>query len=167
MAMIIDGLFWAILLLASLSDLRDFRIPNILVAALIGLFLVAAYFSPAGIDWRNHLTGAALLFAVGIVMFSVGFLGAGDVKLLAAVSLWVGLKLLLFYLFYLLLFGGLLALALIILRFGIGKIAKHAGRQRPLAMPRVLMPHESVPYAVAIATAVIPVWRSMPLTAPW
>jgi len=79
-----------LLLIAAGIDARDRRIPNWLTVLLILSGLVQSFFP-------NHVTGpvgaVAGLFAGGLipfVMFAIGALGAGDVKLMAGVGAWLG-----------------------------------------------------------------------------
>jgi prepilin peptidase CpaA len=77
-------------LAACVTDLRSRRIPNVLTFGAAGAALVYA-FGVAG--WRGvaisalgWLVGAAVFF----IPFALGGLGAGDVKLLAAMGAWLG-----------------------------------------------------------------------------
>jgi prepilin peptidase CpaA len=80
----------ALLIWAAVSDLRARRIPN-WVTFSIALSGLAQCWTP------NHLAGPmqALLgfaagFAIPFVLFAIGALGGGDVKLLAGVGAWLG-----------------------------------------------------------------------------
>jgi prepilin peptidase CpaA len=80
---------WVITLIAAaISDLRSFRIPNIFPAVLILLFVVvhgiAGFAAPL---WENGLHFLVAL-AVGMGLFSRGWIGGGDAKLYAAAALW-------------------------------------------------------------------------------
>jgi prepilin peptidase CpaA len=80
----------ALLTLACISDLRTRRIPNALTlsAMLIALVfhLVTGGWSAAGWSVAGCLLGALLFFP----MFALRGMGAGDVKLMAAVGAWLG-----------------------------------------------------------------------------
>ena len=106
-----------LLAIAAGWDVASFTIPNFLTLALMavfGVFALAAGLSPADIGW-HVLAGFAGLF-VGFTLFALGFIGGGDAKLFAAVLLWLGLKDLLPYAVVASLFGGLLTVAVMILR---------------------------------------------------
>jgi prepilin peptidase CpaA len=82
--------FVALLALAGLIDVRERRIPNWLtggVAALYPLYLLA---SPMPIAWLGALGIAAAVFLFGLVLFARQLIGGGDVKLIAATTLWAG-----------------------------------------------------------------------------
>ncbi|HEU4937596.1 MAG TPA: prepilin peptidase [Vicinamibacterales bacterium] len=80
----------AILILACVSDLRTRRIPNVLTfSAIAGAVLyhgVIGGLNAAGWSLAGCLLGAVLFFPI----FALRGMGAGDVKLLAAVGAWLG-----------------------------------------------------------------------------
>src|SRR5690606_6853686 len=71
-------------------DLRTRRIPNVLTfgAAAAALAYALAQGGPSALAWAfgGWLLGAALFFP----LFALGGMGAGDVKLLAALGAWLG-----------------------------------------------------------------------------
>ena len=76
--------------LACVTDLRTRRIPNLLTfgAALAGFLY---QFVSGGIDGLGHATlGWLVGAAIFILPFTLGGLGGGDVKLLAALGAWLG-----------------------------------------------------------------------------
>ena len=79
-----------LLAIACISDLRTRRIPNVLTFTAAGLALVfhvvTGGWSAAGTSLAGLLVGGALFFP----MFALRGMGAGDVKLLAAVGAWIG-----------------------------------------------------------------------------
>lgn len=91
-----------VLVAACATDLRSRRIPNLVSAAalLAGLIWhglapdgagVFDPYRPGGLGWRDSAAGAAISLALLLVPYAVGLLGAGDVKLLAALGAWVGI----------------------------------------------------------------------------
>ncbi|SLN46319.1 Type IV leader peptidase family protein [Roseivivax jejudonensis] len=78
-----------LLALAALSDLRWMRIPNALVLATVALFAVthAPCLETADLVWRVAV--ALVIVLTGLAAFAAGLVGAGDVKFLAALSLFV------------------------------------------------------------------------------
>ena len=100
------------------------------------------------------------MLLAGIVVWRCGWLGGGDVKLIAALSLWAGPGHLASFLLAVALSGGVLALAMVLA----GRLARsptatllqvHAGRWFPVAAP-ALAPvarqgAASLPYGVAVA----------------
>jgi prepilin peptidase CpaA len=79
------------LLLASLEDLWRLRIEDWLSAGVaLGAFLALAMDGPAMGLWQNLLL-FALVLGIGTLLFVRGWMGGGDVKLLAACALWFDL----------------------------------------------------------------------------
>jgi prepilin peptidase CpaA len=101
---------------ACVTDVRSRRIPNVLTfgGAAAGLLFHAVY--PGGAGWipaaEGWLVGAAFLF----IPFALGGLGAGDVKLLAALGAWLGPAEIIRAAVYAALAGGVLALVVALLR---------------------------------------------------
>ncbi len=84
------GVVAAVVAIAGIVDMRHFRVPNILTIPLLGcgiLYHTAAY----GFDGlQSSLLGALLGFGVLFGLYLIGAMGAGDVKLMAAVGAWAG-----------------------------------------------------------------------------
>jgi prepilin peptidase CpaA len=102
---------------AASSDLLTMRIANWLVAALVLSFFAIAI--AIGMPWEqllSHTGSAAVVLLAGFAFFAFGWIGAGDAKLAAATTLWIGLGLMLPYLIYAALLGGALTLGLLALR---------------------------------------------------
>jgi prepilin peptidase CpaA len=112
------ALMAALLVGAGAQDLRSLQIANGFSLAIAGLFVVWAAVGLA--DGQMSLEAVALslgcgavVFGVGAAAFAIGALGGGDVKLLAAVSLFAGPPLLSGFLIITAIVGGLLGLAIL------------------------------------------------------
>lgn len=106
----------ALLLFAAASDMRSYLIPNricLAIAALYPIYWLAGYAGGVPVDWSGGVLAGALMFAIGFVLFSVGVLGGGDVKLFSAVALWTGLNWLLPLVIIVGAAGGILSLGII------------------------------------------------------
>ena len=141
------ALLAALLIGAGAQDLRTMHIANGFSLAIAGLFVVWA-----GVELSAGRMSAAtlamaigcavLVFAVGAAAFAVGALGGGDVKLLAAVTLFAGPAGVVDFLAITAIAGGLLGLAML------------AGA--PLGQPALAGPlrarlRRGLPYGPAIA----------------
>ena len=152
--------FPAAMAFAGAMDLFTMTIPNRISLGLIGAFIVAALLAPLG--WgaiAGHLGAGLLMLAIGIAMFSLGWLGGGDAKLLAAAALWFGFEGLLQYLLLVSIAGG--ALALLILTYR--SLAPPLWLcDQPWAM-RLHSKAGGIPYGIALAAAGLWLYP----TTPW
>lgn len=105
-------LFPVLMVAAGIGDLFTYRIPNWLCLTIAGLFfplaLIAGLSLPT-IGW--HVLAGFCALAIGFAVFAVGWFGGGDAKLLAAAALWFGWPDSLRFVVYVVLAGGVLALA--------------------------------------------------------
>jgi prepilin peptidase CpaA len=142
---------------AGAMDVFTMTIPNRVSLFLIAGFAVAALASGMPLmTVGNHVMAGLLLLAVGIFMFSMGWLGGGDAKLLAAAALWVGFDGLMMYLLQVTILGGLLAMLLM--------------SYRNFTLPAWVMAQEwaarlhkrdgGIPYGVAISGAALWIYPS-------
>ena len=146
------------LLAAAVADVTRFEIPDTLSIALIAL-AVGFGFTQPDFPWLLHGGALLLMFGIGALLFSRGWMGGGDVKVLTGTAAWVGLQGLLLQLAAVAIAGGVLALVLILARAGGAAINIPAER-----LPRVFQPGAPLPYAVAIAAGTIWwAWQSWPL----
>lgn len=125
------------LVAAAIEDAVRLRISNLTCAVvLICAVLAMAVHGFSWALWQNFAVFAAI-FVLGALAFSAGLVGGGDVKLFAALGLWVDLKTAIGLVAATFLCGGLLALAY--LGFSaFGRRSKVSGRPR------------RVPYGLAI-----------------
>lgn len=160
LAQVLPAVYAAPLVVAAIWDGLKFRIPNLLTVVLAASFLPAALLAPAAVDWPWHLGAAVLVFAAGAACFAMGWLGGGDVKLAAAVALWLG-PVTPQFLVVMAVVGGAVALAVLATRRLITGVA--AMRGRAFDLPRLLTEGEGVPYGLAIAGGGLAVASQLPL----
>jgi prepilin peptidase CpaA len=127
-----DVLMWlplaglvALLALAALIDIRERRIPNWLTGSVAALYPLYVLASPMPVAWLGALAIAAAVFLFGFVLFARQLIGGGDVKLIAAVTLWTGLDHLVLFALVTSLAGGGLALGSLCYRRWHGLIDAH------------------------------------------
>ncbi|MGA0604096.1 A24 family peptidase [Caulobacter sp. KR2-114] len=80
----------AALVWASVTDVRQRRIPNLCVAILLALF-VAWSVAALGAHLISGLEAGAIALVLTVALWAGGVFGAGDSKLFAAVALFMGL----------------------------------------------------------------------------
>ena len=149
MSVVAFVVFNGLLLCAAISDIRRFRIPNAVAAAVLLSALVCALPSSMA---ETLSRGASLVLVASIcgALWLRGLIGGGDLKLIVACAAWIP-------------FGGL---ALFILSFGLASAIQGGAT---LAYIRVASrtPLEKalrsrLPYGVSIATAGL-VWSTVSL----
>ena len=102
---------------AGAMDLLTMTIPNRLTLGIAAAFFAIAPI--AGLSWHDffmHLAAGSAMLIVGIVLFSLGWLGGGDAKLLAAAALWLGVEPMPMFIGYVTIFGGVLAIVILAYR---------------------------------------------------
>jgi prepilin peptidase CpaA len=135
---------------AASSDLLTMRISNKLVMVLAAGFLVlaiAAQMPPQ--EFALHVGCAALVLVVTFTLFSFGWIGGGDAKLAAATALWLGFGLTFPYLLYASLIGGLMTIALLLVR----RWPLPPFMTRVRWIERLHDVKSGVPYGIALAAA--------------
>ncbi len=157
------GVFLLLVVAAACFDALKYTIPNTISIALAVLFIVIAAFRVEDIAVLEHLGAGLLVFCVGILAFRFSILGGGDIKLLSAIALWVGLNLLPVFIIAVALFGGILALFLLASRHLMGWAVR--AQWISFEPPAVFRPGEKVPYAVAIGAGSALVAPHLPLLA--
>lgn len=137
----------ALLAAATIQDAVQMRISNLISGAVLGLAIVAVVLSGPRISlWQNVLVFAIVL-AIGAILFARKVLGGGDVKLFAAVALWVDLATALRLIPAILIAGGLEALLILSLR----TVAPESVAKRV----RTLQRRAGIPYGIAIAAGTL------------
>ncbi|WP_082926666.1 prepilin peptidase [Cupriavidus sp. D384] len=156
------------LLWVALSDLLYRRIGNRPVLALLVLWLTQLAWicvpggqAPAWPEIARSSAAAAIVLVAGYALFAMRWAGAGDVKLMAVLCLWLGREVAMFLLVTSLA-GGALALCMPVLRrieLTAARCIRRLGAWLPVAVPTpmALQGHSSpgIPYGVAIAAGAV------------
>ena len=142
------SVFPACLLIAGGNDLLEMKIPNWISLLLISVFFLSVlYLGPPLEDVFANIALSIGVFVAGFSLFAINKLGGGDVKILAAASLWIGVGAFLSFFVKMILIGGLFAfLILMFRRTPLLPVYAHT--------PWVMNLHQSakqMPYGVAIA----------------
>ena len=134
-------------------DVTKFIIPNKLNLAFIALYPVFVLLAPVEVQWPMAIVVMLCFFVGGILLFMTNIMGGGDIKLMIALSLWIGWNPneLAGFGMWVALSGGVLAIFLIIVRL-IMRV-KNRSAEKQQALPKVLRMHEPIPYGLAIAYA--------------
>ena len=132
----------ALLVIAAYSDIRTFRISNLLVLAIgaLGVSRLVLLGDPISVIYA--VIAGVLVFLIGLLLFSRRIVGGGDVKLLAATILLIRYRDFYEFFVFMTVLGALLSVAAII-RNHVPLFVGARGTVRSAA----------VPYGVAIAAA--------------
>ena len=140
------------MIIAALTDLFTFKIPNKISIVLTVSFFVWALVLAMPVERLGlHVALGAVMLVAGFALFSFNIIGGGDAKLLAAGALWMGPSDLPSFLMLTTLAGGLLCVFILIYRSMIPP---------PFLMRQdwAMKLHEKtagVPYGVAIALSAL------------
>jgi prepilin peptidase CpaA len=148
------------MVMAMVSDVRDFEIPNSLPLLLLVAYPLTALiagFSWQQIFWAFSLSG--LMLAIAIILFLLRIMGGGDGKLLAASVLWIGQERLWEFLFMTTLAGGVLALALMLFR----RLPLASALKSIATIEQLHARKQDIPYAVAIGCAGLIIYPHLPV----
>lgn len=142
-----------LVLFAAVSDLRSMRIPNWISVALIVLFAIGI---PFGLS--ENLTAHLIVFGIAALivlgLFFAKLAGGGDVKLIAALALWMGPAGIVPFILYMALAGGVLAIAAIVLTKN-NALAGKEFKNESSWLARLGRGERVVPYGVAIAAGFV------------
>ena len=134
------------------TDVASMTIPNWISVTLTLSFGLFAILNLQLVPAAIHISIAVIVFAVTFGCYVMHWMGGGDVKLLSALSAWMGPEHIMPFLFNVALLGGLLALIVIILRSAAGA-SIFASRYPDMRewIERATSRH--IPYAVPIGLA--------------
>ncbi len=136
--------------IAAATDLRSFKVYNALTFPLILGGPLVSLVLGGWTGLQASLAGAALGFAVLVVCFALGGVGAGDVKLLTGLGAWLGPALTVQVFVASALAGGAYALGLLALSGGVAR----AGFEAMTLGRRLLTPGGWAPTEVSLAEEV-------------
>ena len=155
----------AVMAAATFTDLRSRRIPNWLVIPFLVAGIVVSTWMHGWHGIGQSLSGFAMGAAIFGLLFCMGGMGMGDVKLCAAVGAWIGPSQLVIALVMTGLAGGVIALAWAAYRGVLGKMFAGSGELIFGIGRRGLRPHaelvlsnpasHKIPYAPAIAVGTL------------
>lgn len=114
MLCILVSLFIIINIIIAVYDFTFFRIPNVLLLVLIGLFVVYASLE---MDFREFLENGFLFLGALVVcyfLFAFHIIGGGDAKYIPVIVLWMGWHQALVFIVLMTVLGGGLAVAYLI-----------------------------------------------------
>lgn len=146
--------FIGLLVVAAIQDAWQLKISNFIVGGvLLAGIVIAVMAGPQWSLWQNAAMLVAML-VVGTFLFSAGWMGGGDVKLLAASLFWFdaagGAQMLIITAIA----GGILTMALMGLRIVFGKVGGIGALRKGGGMPYGI--------AIAVGGALTAWWQTLP-----
>ncbi|QDU14891.1 Type IV leader peptidase family protein [Gimesia maris] len=114
-----------VLIYAAYIDGKELRVPNWITYPMVlsGLIYMTWTGGPAGLGWG--LLGMVVGLATLLPLYSVGGMGAGDVKLMAGIGAWLGVKITFYAFCVTTVVGAVMAVAMVLYR---KKFYKHLGQ---------------------------------------
>lgn len=143
----------AISIACGISDLLTYRIPNLFIVLLIAGFAGTALQHRNSIEWLSHLGSFLVILSICATFYALGKMGAGDVKLLAALALWSGAYGLVPLLFWVSLCGLIATGAIVLARHFMPSLQIVVLKARPF--PRLLTRGEVIPFGLGIGAGAI------------
>ena len=134
------------------SDLLTMTIRNrVSVLLIAGFALIAMATGLPLSSWGMHSLGLLVVFPICFGFFAAGWMGAGDVKFISAISLWIGFTPeLAAFVALVAIYGMILTFALMLARTSV-VLPESLARQEWLA--RLHNQTSGIPYGIAIAIA--------------
>jgi prepilin peptidase CpaA len=124
-------LFGCAMAAAAIEDVARFRISNITsLIVLLGAIGAAIVVGPTWALWENGAVFLAVLI-IGFAAFAGGFLGGGDVKLFAAAALWFDIHSAVWFVAFVFMAGGVVAVLYLATR----PFRKSAGGKKGTRIP--------------------------------
>lgn len=152
-------------LAGAVTDVRSARIPNRLTysALVVALVLRGALLGLPGL--KAGAVGVLIAGGLFLLLFVLGAMGGGDMKLMAAVGAWVGGNEVMTLILAAALAGGVLAIGRMIVRNMLGEALRNTIRLMYYRLTSGLRPHpelnvqspgsQRVPFGVAIAVGAL------------
>lgn len=142
--------FPALMAFAAASDLITMTIPNRVSLLLVAGFIAFALLTGMPIKtFGMHVGAGAAVLVATFAMFAFGWIGGGDAKLAAATGLWCGFSVLVEYLVFASVLGGVLTLAILYWR----TLLMPVGVMRIGWIARLHHHKTGIPYGIALAAA--------------
>lgn len=138
------------LVAAAVSDLRTYTIPNWCSVVILALYPLAALLTLNDTTMGDNIVVFLIVLGIGYGLFAVNMMGAGDVKLLAAIGLWAGTEAIVDTIFVVCLACIVLVTLLVVTRHALKWAAATVPALHDAQYPRLLQIGANVPMGVAI-----------------
>ena len=120
---IIKTIFILINVIIGIYDFSFYRIPNLLLGALLVLYGLCAPFYMGYETLLNSLVVFGVMLLVTLALYAAKTIGGGDAKYLSVVSLWAGFPGVVQLIFLIAILGGVLAIIYLLLKDYIARMS--------------------------------------------
>jgi prepilin peptidase CpaA len=151
----LTSVYVACICYAIVSDFKSLTIPNWIVVVLVSSFVISAVIRMQPGLILAHLAVAATVLLFFLAFFLAGWVAGGDVKLIAAIALWIGPQHASLFVLLTAFLGALLALALLLIKKHGDAVGGPLGHNWLYQRARVLAERRQCPYGVAIGLAAL------------
>jgi prepilin peptidase CpaA len=155
MLLVFQSVYVLCICYAIVSDFRNLIIPNWITIILTSAFLAFAAIYMESEAILVHVAVMGLVFLLFLAFFIAGWVAGGDVKLIAAITLWMGLEHVINFVLLTTLLGSLLALALLQIRKYGFLLGGTLGNTWLFQRVSTLAENRQCPYGVAIGLAAL------------
>src|SRR5690625_2044855 len=156
------------LFIATLYDLKNRRIPNLLTISMTLAGFINSFINKGFVSLGEHVLAFLIGFIFYFLFYLIGAFGAGDVKLIASLGAIMGLKFILIASILILLVGGIISFMILLKNNGLLYIASLLKNTFRLLFTRnvtqmkknaVRSERNSYPYTIAIvAGSLMTIW---------
>lgn len=145
---------------AAFSDLFTMTIPNRVSAILLATFVIIAPLAGLGLPAIGmHLAAGLIVFSACFALFACNVMGGGDAKLLTASAVWFGFNpALVDFMVYVAFLGGVVTIAILIIRSQENLIIASG-----LRVPPLIFTAQKIPYGIAIGIGGFLAYPASPL----
>jgi prepilin peptidase CpaA len=154
-SVILLGLVPALCAYSCFTDMFSMRISNrvcLSILALFGVFAALTAMPLALVGW--HLLAGLIVLIISFTLFATGWIGGGDAKLVAAISVWIGFGQLWEYIAISSVIGGFLTMAILAMRAH--PLPAFAAKQNWVI--RLHDKKSGVPYGIALGLTALIIW---------
>jgi prepilin peptidase CpaA len=151
----LTSVYVACICYAIVSDFKSLTIPNWIVVVLVSSFVISAVIRMQPGLILAHLAVAATVLLFFLAFFLAGWVAGGDVKLIAAIALWIGPQHASLFVLLTAFLGALLALALLLIKKHGDVVGGTPGHNWLYQRARALAERGQCPYGVAIGLAAL------------
>lgn len=173
----------ALLSTALATDLKSRKIPNMLTLPFIPAGILFHALESGGLSAEAAVWGAAAGFLPMILLYVLGGIGAGDVKLFGAAGAWIGAGMVLQLMMISILYAGLIGVLLLVLRrlpferlrrfvgyfmsadpeaAETGNTGAESAEESNSRPKRAAKARLKMPFMIAVIPAVVTIWPAFP-----